>query len=94
MIVPMIRRAMRERVLYPVASRALEYILRRSLTQDERAGLASTVTHALLETTPALELRVQIAEALLVAGPYLGPKSTEFLILIDEIAQKHSPEVN
>lgn len=94
MVVLTIRRAIQERVLYPAAGRALEYILRRSLTRDERVRLASTMAHVLLETTPAFELRVQIAEALLVAGPHLGPKSVEFLILIDEIAQKRSPEVN
>ncbi|MEK7706234.1 MAG: hypothetical protein AAB426_14840 [Myxococcota bacterium] len=93
-IISILRRAARERVIYPIAGRVFDHYLRWLRGQDGWDQMVPELAHVLIESSTAVGVRTTIAEAVRDAGPYLGPNSIEVLRIIDEIAQKHSPAAN
>ena len=93
-VVSALRRAARERILYPIAGRVVDRCFRWFCGQDEWESTVSGVAHAMIEASTALAVRATVAEVIRDGGPYLGSDSIKVLRLVDEIAQKHSPEVN
>lgn len=93
-IVSAFRRAVYVYYFFPIVGRVVDRCLRWVHSQDGWQEMVSAVTHASLETTSPVKLHIGIAEVIQNIGTYLGSDSHEVLQHIDEIAQKHSPEVN
>ena len=89
-----IRRAVRERILYPIAGRVLDRGLRWVRDQDGWEGVVSAAAHAAIKQSGAVGTRTAVGEVVSRLGSYLSQESFEVLQRIDDIAQKHSPEAN
>lgn len=93
-IASLVRRVVREGVIRPIAGRLLNRGLRWIREADGWEGLVSAVAHVMIEDSGAVVGRTHLAELIADFKPYLSSESLQVLLLIDEIARRHSSEAN